>query len=290
MKIIKKYILAIATVLLAACFLTIPTEAAGKKVKNPTKVTLKANKTYDKYDVTGDGRADTIKIRIKKDEYDTYYSLKIAVNEKTRYEMKEEFSSFWDYEFVLYTLKNGKPFLSINTYLNNGDGPLNGLFQYKSGKMKQVADFNTFLSGNWKYGYHSNGRVLNVKGNSIYTEQGLMGYTLGVFDVEIRYEYKAGTLRRSSNNYKFTFINGDGKSKNLFKTGKKLTVYKSASAKKKAFTVKTGKYVRVTKCYHNGKVMRYKIKYGNKYGWIKAETDKQYDWERPLFSNVMLAG
>ncbi len=251
------------------------------KVTNPTKVILENNRTYFKYDVTGDGKSDTVKISLSKGEYFDYDGITIRVNDKVVYKKKAD---MYYCDVVLFTLKNGKAFLGITTSAENGDGAISGILQYKSGKIQQIVDFTTFLRNPKDYGYHFNGEVLKVKGNRIYTKQYLMSITLGHFVAEICYEYKNGTLKRTSNSYDVTEMWADGKNGDLFKASKKIKAYKTVKAEKIAFTVPKGKSVKVVKCYHNGKKMLFKVRYNGKYGWIKAISDGQ------IFSNVVLAG
>lgn len=95
---------------------------------NPTVVTLRTNKTYTSYDITGDKKKDKILVKIKKNSrYDYYDSLYVNINGKTLYQFTDEFFYAGEYENVdikIYTLKNGVPFLYLAAYADNGDGPL----------------------------------------------------------------------------------------------------------------------------------------------------------------------
>ncbi|WP_373219426.1 hypothetical protein [Ruminococcus sp. 5_1_39BFAA] len=261
------------------------------KAANPQVVKLKTNKTYKKYDITGDRKNDTLKIKISKHStYGYYNSLAVVINGKTAYSFNNKYfyanSPYNEVDIRLYTLKNGKPFLFLYAQAENGDGPVCGVFQYKSGKLKQIINFQTLFQG---YGSHLSGDVISINGNKITTEYYIMSYVLGPCSVKYNYTYKNGTLKRTSNVTKFDGIYSYGKDTRIFYANKKLTAYTATNAKTKAFTVKKGTAVQVDKCYCNGKSMLVRVKYKGKYGWIKAA--KGYPGEsNKQFSNVTYAG
>lgn len=257
---------------------------------NPQIVKLRTNKTYKSYDITGDKKKDTIKVKIHKNSrYDYYDSLTVTVNGKNAYSFKNQFFYAGPYDnvdIILYTLKNGKPFLYLYAQADNGDGPVCGVFQYKSGKLKEIINFQTFFKD---YGIHQSGEVVTINGNSITVRYYVMSFALGPCYVTYNYLYKNGTLCRTSNTANFEKIYSYGKITNTFISNKMITAYTSVSAKRKAFTMKKGAIVQVDKCYCNGKSFLIRVKYKGKYGWIKAQ--KGYlDEKNRQFSNVTYAG
>lgn len=254
---------------------------------NPQSVELKPNKTYTAYDITGDKKKDTIKIKITKDSYsDGNSALSVIINGKVAYSFKNQF--FYGTCIRLYTLKNGKPFLYLYASDSNGDGPVCAVFQYKNRKLSKIINFNSLFKG---YGTHLYGNVISISGNTITTEYYISSYVLGYCTVRYKYSYKDGTLKRTSSTANFSETYSYGKKTKTFYANKNLTAYTSTRATKKAFTVKRREAVQVDKCYCSGGKMLVRIKYKGKYGWLKAIKGKT--WPKEIdkqFSNVAYAG
>lgn len=157
---------------------------------------------------------------------------------------------------------------------------------YKSGRLKQIIDFNTFFG---KYGAHKSGKVLKVSGNTMYTEYYLMSWALGPCNIRVNYAYKSGTLKRTSNAYYYSSIYSYGKKTKTFYANKAITAYTSVSVSKRAFTMSKNKAVQIVSCYCNGNKMLIKVKYNGKYGWIKAQTEYKGE-DGKTFSNTTYAG
>ena len=80
--------------------------AKNANVKNPAKAKLSLNTTYNGYDVTGDGKADTIRISsvsLEADEWNV--GLKVEINGKKVLYKKDCY--YYGIEASLCTLKNG---------------------------------------------------------------------------------------------------------------------------------------------------------------------------------------
>lgn len=273
----------IAILLIAGFFAISPRTVAAA---NPQKVKLHTNKTYKAYDITGDKKKDTIRVNISKDRYGFYDSLAVKINGKIVYSFRNQYfyakPPKYDVDIMLYTLKNGKPFLYISAEADNGDGPVCGIFQYKNGKLLQIINFQTLFE---PYGAHLNGEVVSVNGNTITTKYNIMSYVLGPCYVSYNYRYKGGTLKRTSATTSFdkSILN------KTFYANKTLTAYTSTKTNKKSFSVKRRAAVKVDKCYISGGKMLVRVKYKGRYGWIKAmngyhgEANKQ-------FSNIYYAG
>lgn len=80
---------------------------------NPAMVTLKMNKTYTGYDVTGDKKKDKIVVKPGGYSYGAYKSLAVYVNGKKQTLTGNDLY-FYGLSIKLYTLSNGKPFLYID--------------------------------------------------------------------------------------------------------------------------------------------------------------------------------
>jgi hypothetical protein len=250
---------------------------------NPSQVTLKVNTTYKSYDITGDKKKDTILIRVSKKDSrsDVYNSLSVIVNNKTVYSFKNTW--FYDVYIKLYTLTNGKTFLYLYAIENNWDGPVCGIFQYKSGKLSQVVNFQTLFK---KYGIHNYGNVTSIKGNTLTTKYYSMSWVLGPCYMSYTYTYKNGTLQRTSAVTTFSTIYSYGKNTRTFYANRTLVVYSTVNTTKRAFSVPKGAAVTVDKCYMAGGNMYVRVKYKGKYGWLKACTS----YSQQQFSNATYAG
>ena len=116
---IWKPITAFAVVLFALCMYVKPAEAA-KTVK---PVTLQNEKTISKYDVTGDGKKDKVKIKCtKSDEYWQGFGSewKFIVNGKCVLRITEECNRP---KVQLYRVNKKRVYLSVEQW-----GPYNGTF------------------------------------------------------------------------------------------------------------------------------------------------------------------
>lgn len=256
---------------------------------NPTHAKLSVNRIYRNYDITGDRKADNIRFILTLNPTRDYYTgLSVVINGKTAYKFSNEYYYGGSVQASIYTLKNGKPFLYLFAPSDNGDGPVNGVFQYKNGKLNQVINFQTIFG---KYGMHQGGRVMKVTGNTIYTENTVMSYSLGSSTVRFKYSYQGGTLKRTGNTAKYYKIYAGGKNTRKFYANKSLAVYTSVNTKTRAFTVKKGAAVTVDRCYTNGKKMLIHVTCSGNQGWIKAGTfSTSVDNSKKQFSNVTYAG
>lgn len=247
---------------------------------NPTEANLQANRTYSSYDITGDRKNDKIKIKSNPGSH----SVSVVVNGKTVYSAHPKY--FEDVTAKLYTLKNGKPFLYLFAWDITDSSDVNGVFQYKSGKLKQVINFNTFFA---KYGNHQSGQILGVDGNTLHTRFFLMSWSTGVSNINVDYKYKSGSLKRTSNTFIYEGLHTLDGNASTFKAGKVIKAYTSVKSVKKAFTIPKNARVAVTKCYNNGKTMMIQVKYKGKYGWIKPQTVYANQSSRQ-FANAFYAG
>lgn len=262
------------------------TSPENVKAANAARVKLKTGKTYTSYDVTGDKKKDKILLKVTKDSrYNYVNGLTVYINGKNAYKFTNNYYYPESSDFQIITLKNGKVYLYLYAIADNYDGPVCGLFQYKSGKLKQVVDFQTLFKG---YGSHAYGKVLKVSGNTIYTEAYLMSWSIGPCYVRYNYTCKSGTLKRTSNTTNFYKVYSNGKNTRTFYANRNLTVYTSTAGTKKAYTIPKKAKITIDKCYTNGKTMMIRVKYKGKYGWLKPT--KSYKEQYRQFSNTTLAG
>lgn len=257
---------------------------AKTKSKNPARVTLKVGKTYTKYDLTGDGKADKIKITGKKSD-DIYEKVAVSVNGK-----KTVFRGdwmVWKVKLQILTLKNGKCYLWVKGYGDDGDDPWEALYQYKKGKLVKSVDFKTYTN---RYAFHSSTDVIGISGNTITVKHDIMSSPLANMQCVYKYSYKKGALRRTSATGKITMVGYDyektGKSGTL---RRKRTLYSTAMGKKKVTVLPAGTKAKAIRIYMDKKNIRVQLKASNgKTGWVRCS--KKFEDKSLLFQESFYAG
>lgn len=257
---VKKSMGMLCAFVMFACLLFVPTQKAEAATAGMT--TLKPNKTYTSYDITGDGKKDKINITLGKMQYGARTSLTVSVNGK-----KTTFKEYYyDAQIKLITLKNGKRYLWINGISDNDDDPFQALYKYSGGKMKKALDFSSKIE---KFGNHTRTTVTKVSGNKVYVRQYLMSAPLGGVTFNYTYEYKKGSFVRTSNTADIKNVAG---LKNGYGTLKKAqSLYTSSSCTKKSKTISKNTKVKPLKIYMNGTSISVyvKTKSGSS-GWLKC--------------------
>ena len=246
-------------------FVPIQSQAASGSIKK-----LKAEKTYKSYDVTGNGKKDTIKITQSGYNGDMYKSFKISINGKKAYSYTErEYPGFYEVEAKLITLSNNKKFLFVNSYSWDGDSTICAIFKYKSGKLKKVVDFVKYYQ---KYGYHGGADVTGVAGNSIKVKFWTVNYSIGLSDYQMTFRYKGGTLKQDKTKAKL--INGwrDGNKTKRFTINKSIKAYTSPTSGTTAFKLKYGDVITIDQVRVTSSKMMFRVKCGSRTGWIRALT------------------
>ena len=99
----KKLLRTLCTIFMLVGLLSFPTAAQAAQKSN---IGLKSNKTYTQYDITGNGKADTIRVNFKSEKY-----FNIQINGKTAYKLNA--SEICKINVNLYTLKGNKHFLKL---------------------------------------------------------------------------------------------------------------------------------------------------------------------------------
>lgn len=247
------------------------------KAANPKSVSLKTGTVYTKYDITGDGKADKIRIVKSSDNRSLY----IYINDKVAYSFVNQNCN--GSVFVkLYTLKNRKVIVYVAAYQDGGGGPVCALFRYKSGKLKKLTDFQSFFP----YGNEASGQVTKVSGNTLRITVTSMSWALGSVDMQYTLKYKNGTLVPTSRTGKVIGY----RSQSWLTAKKNIQLYTGAASSKKAFVLKKGTLAKVTNCYIKKTNVRFKIKLANgKTGWLKAPKKALSDG-KGLFNECWYAG
>lgn len=279
---VMKRILVLAF-LTAVLFIAVPVSAEAKAANNK----LKMNQTYTKYDITGDKKADTLRVSGSWDKrYDVISGYEVYVNGKRVLKKAGKDGPIYSLDIRRLELKNGKTFLSIVPESNNGDVPGAAIYQYKGGKLKKVIDLNDMS----KIGYHNNIMNIKVSGNKISVKYGIMSYSIGGICFYLDYQYKGGKMVQKTTNVKLTDTFIKYQKKTYWTANQSMKVLKSPGGKKTATLVK-GKKVKIDRIYintkHNKVYLHVKIK-GGKSGWVKGLT--KYPFSKTMFKEVMYAG
>lgn len=213
--------------------------------------------TYTKYDVTGDGKADKIKITMKKvGKYDG--RLRIYVNGKLAYENIAGECIYWSVGLVF--LKNGKTFFNIMSLVSSDDVALHKLYQYKYGKFTVAYDFLKYYEG---YAYNVSAGVYKVEGNTIYASVYGQFWKTGGISHNIKIQYKNSKLKRVSNYCSILYGKDGNEKKNKWTANRKIKVYEKPESKKVIYTVKKGDVIKINKVVYKNKKIYFQVKNEN---------------------------
>lgn len=228
-------------------------------------VTVKPDVVYSKYDVTGDGKADAIKVKIvdNKDEQESA-TMQLLVNDKMVFQQKREINPNWNVKLI--KLANGKVFFDISSTISSDDDCKHNLYIYKNGKLNSVYDFQKY---NNKYADYFFADIVKVSGDTLKTNVSAQFYTTGRIQYNLNLNYEEEKFKITSNtfspNYKAM------SRKNKWTAERKITVYKKAGSKKVAYTLKKGDVVKLNKIiYKNNKIYFQVKKSKGKTGYIPA--------------------
>ncbi len=236
-------------------------------------VTLTNSATY-KWDLTHDGKADTVRFQFSKNgNYIT--KTQIYVNGKNAYTYS---GNFYKLEVQYVKISNSKEFLYVV-----GRGPSHmayilKIFRYdtSSKKLVESADLS-------KYTCSVRG-ITKISGNKLTIAYGKQTDVAGAVKWSYEYEYNASSKKFELKNAKVTAISriyytryaevGDGYDsyfkKGMYKTAKSLTVYSNRSCTNKTAVVPSGKWMTLKSIYVTPKgTISLQFKYGNRYVWVK---------------------
>ena len=281
-------------------------------------VDIYVNSSYSNYDITGDGKADTIKVKtlgtMAPGTYSgqpTHYDgLAIYVNGREALKLtKKAFNTSHDgYALQLATLNNGKVFLYVRSKWYNQLDTTNRLYRYKSGKLVLAKDLIKIADS--RDGLKSDGTIarsyglrgpngITVSGNRI-VAKGMLANSLvgsGAFDINLL--YKKGKLILSPRTSSLDISSYTHPSTQTLTAKRSIAAYKSTTGSKKAFTIKKGQKVTIKKISIRNKNPRVQVKVGKKTGWIKLIRDVSGLWSynssthrfgQKYFENMMPVG
>lgn len=251
------------------CVLTAPAQAWAVDSSNGAKVKeLKTNTTYKSFDITGDKKADKVKVSISGNDAGLpgYTKISVSVNGKTV--MSKSGIYFRDLGVSVVTLKNKKPFLFLSIIAgtvgtrNQGAANLSGIYKYSGGKLKAVATPATIYPS--KVGSYRIVSLAKASGNSVTLTYAVDSYSAGSIDADYTFNYKSGTLKLKSRIASVKLYDG-----NSHKALKTMTAYTKYDCKKKSFTIKKGQVVAFKRAFSNGKTTTMEVQCDGKTGWIK---------------------
>ncbi len=262
----------ICTMLICICL--------GKvQVVNAESVSLQPVMHYvenSKYDVTGDGVADTVKVKTV-DNADEQHSgtIQIFVNDNVAFEQKREANPFWQVNLI--RLANGKVFFDIESTIMSDDDCIHQLYVCENGKLKSVYDFQKYYD---KYASYYSADIVKVSGNTIKTEVMAQFHTTGRVYYNMNVQYKDGKFERTSNTFSPKYKKMS--MKNKWTAKKKIKVYKKAGSKKTVYTLKKGDVIKLNKIIYKNNKVYFQVKNNKgkgKTGYIpatKKNTGKSY--------------
>lgn len=267
----KSIVFAAVCSFLIGLFAVIPQSVRAESVK------LSVGKTYTRYDVTNDGTADSIKVKIYKTDSDEYYDgVQIYVNGKKAYSAKDQF--YHAYARIQYS-DSGTEYLELWTS-TDGDGvEFHKLLKYKSGKLKSVLNLCRVQ------GF---GTIEKIQKDKIKVSYQHCYYTtIGLADFEYTYTNHNGKWTESKyGTNPAVYVQNSTKTTTKLTAAKSFKTYSTVGGKTVAFTVHKGNTVQVKKCRVYKYAAYIQLKCGSKTGWIKGEPNTT----DLIFENTVVGG
>ena len=237
------------------------------------------------YDLNNDGKKDAI--TVVQPSSQNNFSGKLYINGKKLYEFpKKKFNLGCRYRII--TLKNGRRFILLTA-----EGPNPGisddiLLQYTSkAKIKKIFSFQSALKifgGSGLITQNPQKTSIKVSGNTVAIAYQKMLWTTGGIDLDFKFSYKNGTLKRTS-----YYGNVNGTYRRI--TSKNIQTYKTINKNNKAIVFKKNTTVYVKKYYLKGTKMWLQLRDSKgRVGWISCLTKNPGGAKSPIFSNGFYAG
>ena len=275
--------------MLVMCITTIPkVSAADGKVK---PIELKNQKNIKKYDVTGDGKVD--KIRIDCDNEEKAYpgwgtSWKIYINDKVVYQNKDNWTTCLEVQY--YKVSAKRIYLLVtNCMMENGDILGCELYQYKNGTLKKVCDFYDAIIKNI-YCFHYGVSIKSMTAKKIVISCRNQFNATAYLYWDMEYQYKSGKWKKTGTVHTVTNdINKIMNQSDTWTANRKFSTTTTAGGKKKAFTVKKGDKVKIKKiCLKNKHTYIHITNAKGKTGWLKDPKTSNNGFG--CFKEAMFAG
>ena len=260
--------------------------------RNPAEVTLKPERKYTGYDITGDQEEDTILVKQTK-RYanhgeEMYRGLDLYINGR-KWSLLDGNDVYYynPVKINLYTLENGKPFLELYASADNDYPVISALYQCQDGELECVVDFMRFF-GN--YGRAHRNEMVSVKENTMKIRQSMMSYSTGISEIDFDYGYMNGTLQPISGvgTYTYTSLIADGQ-RNRGILNAETILYSAPGGNAELLTIPEGGRVSVLRCKMVNHAMYIQVSYNGTIGWMEAQEGYE-DKENRLFANVEYTG
>ena len=269
-------ILVSLTLALCICILAILMPVKSNAASTCVRA-LTADKSYYSFDITGDGKKDHFKIvRSNRVGTGAYSKFKILVNGKKAYEVSKiakykdtVFPSFI-YRTVrakLIALGNGRKYLFLYCPYEEGGGMFCSILQYKNGKFVKAVDMIKYID---RYGEFCSGDILGVSGDTIRVKLSYSSYTLGRSDYEMSFRYTNGKLKQDAVKGKLLRAHTDSGNTKTFRVGRTVRVFNKPVDGKVSFRLYRGDRVTIDQCRITLGQTMFRVKCGNKVGWIYA--------------------
>lgn len=284
----RKLFLILIIVMCMFSICTIPAQAAGVKTVIDYTINFTTKKPTFKRDVTGDGKADTVKLQLTKANSYSLNKVNVLINGKKAASLDAKYCYGVKVNYI--SMSKSKVFLQIYT-LTDGDYIVsNGIYKYdkKSKKLKKLLDLNK-VSGNSYIGAMD---VTSASDSQIKVACRIQPPETGCIDFSYIFVYKNGKFKLKSNTVtaKSMFIKAPGYDryakyfkKNQFAAFKTLKFYKDTNLKKVSFKAKKNDILTLKKIKISGKKTYLQFKKGSKTGWVKVFND--YSVVYPNFEN-----
>ena len=161
---------------------------------------------------------------------------------------------------------------------------------YKNSKPKSInLDFGDY---GWLYGVSD----LSVSGNTFTVQYSLMTGSTGFTRLKpCVFVYKDGDIKRKGHNvYDVAALDRYTTGHEMLRTSyvstaRKLTAYNDITTKDRAFSIKKGAKIKITKIYYNRKTLLVGVEYNGKFGWVKG-IKRIVAYKKPLFKNLAFGG
>lgn len=258
-------------------------EVKGIQFKNFTDIT--------KYDVTGDGKADKVRIYCAKDRNKPYGGVgkdwSITVNGKTVYKDKAGVDFL---TVTFYPLSANRLYLEIEeNWMDNDDIANHGLYEYKDGRLVMLSDLYNPVRKNL-YNNHLSVRIKSLYPNKMIVAASNQFAATSRLDWEMVYTYVSGKWKLSGNVYKVTgSVNTHQDKPDQWTLKKNMTFYKKAGSKSKAFTLKKGDKIQIKKiCLKNKNTYMEATAKNGKKGWFLSA--KKWNSDAGYFKECIFAG
>lgn len=223
------------------------------------------------YDLTGDGKNDTIVVHTTMENTYYYKNFQVSVNGKVV--LTRKISGCTGVSARYMSCSKKKNYLQIQAYMDGGYMYLNKIYSWTGSKLAEAADLGR--------ADNMAATVTRVSKSGITVKFSVQPVETGRIEWKFMYKPSGKRLKLKSNSAKATSVLGewpmdDGYGKyfkqNKFVTASGRTFYTSTNLKKKAFATKTGDILTLQKVKIIGKKMYLGFKKNGRIGWRRIKS------------------